>query len=157
MSKARSWLESRHLERNPEGARALASLAALEPAIRARVLDYGDFLACSSVSLAHAYFVAAVAAHRSPSRDGNLWQRCAETIVGEDVIGRNAAAAYFALDPSRMASVDERARVEWCTSAARLGASTIRPSPPTPKWRSARVSATAAARSTSSGVRIASM
>ena len=120
MSKARSWLASRHLERTPEGARALASLSALDPTVRARILDYGDLLAEASVSLAHAYFTAAVTARAAHSGDGDLWQRCAEIIVGDDVTGRNAAAAYFALDPHGLASVSEQARREWCASTARL-------------------------------------
>lgn len=60
MGEARTWLESRHLSRSPEGAHALRTFARLSDSAAAAVLSDTDQLARVSVTLAHRFFVGAV-------------------------------------------------------------------------------------------------
>ena len=61
MGEARTWLESRHLGRSPEGAYALACFSRLPQDTADAILRDADQLACVSVTLAHRFFVGAVA------------------------------------------------------------------------------------------------
>ena len=69
MTEPRRWLESRHLARSDEGSRALATLERLAPEARAAIVTRGDELAVLSVGLAHAWLIAASAAHDELARD----------------------------------------------------------------------------------------
>ncbi len=94
----RGWLASRHLERDPRGACALAALSALPEALRERILAAGDELSRFSTTLAHGFlFGAALLAGSNPSQL-DAWIAHGRELLGADGSGRASAQAYFELD-----------------------------------------------------------
>lgn len=107
MSERRSWLESRHLARTPGGQAALDTLAGLEPALREQILDLTDTVAELSATLAHSYFVTAVAAATGPASDFDRWYRLADHVLGPDQQGRNALEQLLTLAPAEIIAITD--------------------------------------------------
>lgn len=116
MSRLRSlWFESRHLD---AGAPALrARLAALPDAARELLLAIGDRLAATSLTLAQQYCRQAPDAWALGEDAFVRWVAGGERLATSDHGSRNAAAAYFAEPPARLASVPAATFDAWARLA----------------------------------------
>ncbi len=117
MAERRSWLESTHLHRNPRGRSALERLATLDAQTRNAILDDCDRLAELSVSLAHGYFVAAVAAADA----GCLaeWNGYARRFL-ECSGGRSLAQAFFEFNPLVFLASPRISRDAWADATLNI-------------------------------------
>src|SRR5437870_26948 len=104
MDRLRSvWFESRHLD---AGAPALrAELAALAPDARATMLAVGDRFAAVSLTLAQQYCRRAPAAWRRGEDFFRRWVAHGETLAAAEPASREAAAAYFGVDVTLLATL----------------------------------------------------
>ena len=118
MDKPRGWLESSHLRKSSEGARALERFETLGDSLRRHILDRGDEAAAISVALAHEYFKGAVtlAVQRADALDG--WEARAFGLLAIEGGGREAMLAYLGLDAERLCSCEQSLGARWFELAA---------------------------------------
>ncbi|MEO6030088.1 MAG: VWA domain-containing protein [Candidatus Binatia bacterium] len=116
MSRIRSlWFESRHLETGAPELRA--TLAALPDEARAILLTVGDRLAGLSLTLAQQYCQQAPAAWALGPSAFARWVVGGERLAGGEHGSRNAAAAYFGLDPAMLTALPADDLETWLTLA----------------------------------------
>ena len=95
-----SWLASAQLERAEGGPEALEALGKLGAEERKDVVERGEPLAEVSLALAQAYALqAARARHELGSAAFARWARAGGAIATERPASREAALAYFRIDP----------------------------------------------------------
>jgi Mg-chelatase subunit ChlD len=116
----RGWLNSRHLERDPRGTRALARLVALPEAQRTTILAAGDELARLSTALAHGFLFGAVALAEGSPEQLKDWMTGGHDLLGQDGLGRTCAQAYFDLDAVALCGSDPRSRHALVAAALQL-------------------------------------
>jgi hypothetical protein len=102
MSTRPSWLESRHLGRSDEGRAALAALEQLDRASAESVIARGDALANVSVSLAHAWFIAAAPLMLSDAGRYSRWQQLVDRVGGPEAGARAVVQALLELDANAL-------------------------------------------------------
>lgn len=120
MDTTRSWLESWHLGRSPEGTRALAGLAALEPARAEEVLAGGDAIAAISVTLAHRYFVAAVTLQSAAPQRYPWWSGLVVGAAQREGGGRALSQALLDLDAAALARLPIHVASAWSACVVRI-------------------------------------
>ena len=119
MSRLRAlWFESRHLESGAPGLHA--ALAALDPAARAELLETGDRLAATSLTLAQQYCRRAPAAWRLGAGAFRAWVARGERLALAESGSRAAALAYFGLEPARLLAVPAADLDLWIDLAVRV-------------------------------------
>jgi nitric oxide reductase NorD protein len=99
---------------------ALRAFASLPPELQRRIVERGDELAAQSVTLAHAYFVSAVAVAARSISERDVWERAGRMLLGADGNGRAAAQAFFRLDARRWLDAAVATRTAWTEAAADL-------------------------------------
>jgi nitric oxide reductase NorD protein len=120
MGEARTWLESRHLGRSPEGAHALSRFARLPASAAAEVLRDGDVLAGVSVTLAHRFFIGAVTVQmEKPDRYAWWSSLIAEGLAAESG-GRSFVQALLEPEPAALAALPRPVAEAWGRNALRL-------------------------------------
>src|SRR5438876_9962039 len=119
MDRLRSvWFESRHLD---AGAPALrAELAALGSDACESVLAVGDRLAAASLTLAQQYCRRAPAAWQFGEGFFRRWVAHGETLATVEPASREAAAAYFGIDVSALATLAADDFDAWVALARRV-------------------------------------
>ena len=126
MADPRTWLESRHLGRSPEGAHALECFTHLPANAAAAVLKDADELARVSVTLAHRFFVGAVALQSEKPERYAWWARLIIAGLATESGGRAVVQTLLEPDPLRLASLPEDVAAVWGEQALRLTASSGR-------------------------------
>jgi hypothetical protein len=126
MGEARTWLESRHLGRSPEGARALDCFARLPASAADAVLRDADELARVSVTLAHRFFVGAVSLQTERPDRYAWWSRLITDALATEAGGRSLVQALLEPEPVQLASLSPRVALAWGEQALRLAATSGR-------------------------------
>jgi nitric oxide reductase NorD protein len=126
MGDARTWLESRHLGRSPEGAHALSCFARLPERAAAAVLRDGDVLARVSVTLAHRFFVGAVALQAAKPERYGWWSHLITSGLATESGGRSFVQALLEPEPLELAALPARVAEVWGDEALRLAGSSGR-------------------------------
>jgi nitric oxide reductase NorD protein len=126
MGEARTWLESRHLGRSPEGAHALACLARLPASAAADVLGDGDALARVSVTLAHRFFIGAVALQSEKPERYGWWSGLLSDGLATESAGRSFVQALLEPEPLMLAALPLPVAEAWGRQALRLATSSGR-------------------------------
>jgi hypothetical protein len=133
MGEARTWLESRHLGRSPEGAHALACFARLPASAAAAVLRDADELARVSVTLAHRFFVGAVSLQTERPDRYAWWSRLITDALATEAGGRSLVQTLLEPEPVQLASLSPQVALAWgeqtlrlATTSGRLGATYAR-------------------------------
>jgi hypothetical protein len=99
-----SWLESRHLGRRKEGRRALSALERLDSVTAQKLVDRGNELAEISVSLAHAWFIAAAPLQLADPNGYTRWEEFVQTVGGPGTGRRAILQAFLDLDAAAVMS-----------------------------------------------------
>jgi len=126
MGEARTWLESRHLSRSPEGAHALRAFACLSNSAVAAVLRDTDELASASVTLAHRFFIGAVSLQTERPERYVWWSSLIRDALATEAGGRSLAQALLEPPPLELAALQPDAAAAWGEQALRLAASSGR-------------------------------
>jgi hypothetical protein len=120
VAETRSWLESRHLARGADGARALRLLPTLHPALAEAVLAASDEIASTSVTLAHRFFVGAVhVGARRPERYA-WWARLIADVASAESGGRLLVQALLDVDAVALAEAPPESADAWRRSLLRI-------------------------------------
>jgi nitric oxide reductase NorD protein len=120
MPSARAWIDSRHLRETAEGADAIETLEALDPALRDRLLTRGDVIAAWSTSLAHSFLPVAARAAAIGAPAYEEWERAFLAVAGESNVPRELAIAFFRLEPHDLCAWSAALRREWIASVTTL-------------------------------------
>ncbi len=116
----RSWLDSRHLARESRGRAALDRFELLDEQHKRRIRARGDFIASHSVTLAHRYFVAAVASAASLAERFADWDDAVAALLGPHGEARALADAMLSLPAERLWQADPESRRAWLESGPLL-------------------------------------
>ena len=117
------WLEAAQVARAEGGEEALALLRALPPPARREVLEAGERVAATSLAAAQAYAVAAPRVRRDlGARAFHAWATLGAEVAGPKLDGREAAVAYFRLDPAGVIGLERRLRRRWIDLCAEVHA-----------------------------------
>jgi nitric oxide reductase NorD protein len=126
VAESRSWLESRHLTRSPEGRRALAQFSKLPQTTGSVVLRVADDFAHASVTLAHRFFIAAMdLISLRPDRYA-WWSELLSRSLHVESGGRGLAQALLEFDALAVAAIESPSADVWRRAIWRLAESSSR-------------------------------